>query len=1229
MKNQLKLIVAFISILLLNACATFNAQYTIEKPAKTTPKKAISHSFYLIGDGGNSSLGSSSKAIQLFKTALNKAPKNSTALFLGDNIYEKGLPKKANQERKYAEHQLNTQTDAVKQFKGNTIFIPGNHDWYSDGLDGLKRQENYIENKLGKNSFLPENGCPIKKVSISNAIELIIIDTEWYLTNWDKHPTINDNCNIKTREGFFNEFESLIKKARGKTTIVALHHPIFTNGSHGGQFTIASNMSPIPVLGTLKNIIRKTGGVTTVDTQNKGYNELRKRIITLSQENDKTIFVSGHEHNLQYIVKDNLPQIVSGSGSKVSATRTMDGGQFSYGAPGFARLDVYKDGSSSVRFYTIEEEKMVFQTQVIAPNKEEKKIEYKKTTAKAVSASIYSKEETNKSKTYKTLWGKRYRQAFSTKVKAATVYLDTLFGGLTPVRKGGGHQSKSLRLKDKEGREYVMRALRKNALQYLQSVAFKDQYIEGQFEDTFTQNLLLDVFTGSHPYAPFTIATLSNAIGVYHTNPVLYYVPKQDGLGHYNSEFGDELYMIEERAASGHGDKASFGFSNKLISTNDLLKALHKDEDIILDEAAYIRARLFDMLIGDWDRHEDQWRWAKFKDSGKTIYRPVPRDRDQTFSIMADGKLLGFATSIIPTLRLMKSYDQELKSPKWFNLEPYPLDMALINEANQSVWNTQVNYIIKHLTNEVIDEAFTYFPSEVNQETLQNIKNKLIGRRANLQKISNNYYKHINKFAVIKGTDKDDWFNINRLPNGETKITAYRIKKGKKADVFHERKYTNNETKEIWIYGLDDTDKFTVSGVGTKLIKVRLIGGQNKDVYDIKNGKKIKIYDYKTKKSKFITNKGSRKLTDNYQTNVYDYKKLKNSSNQLIPTIGSNPDDGFKIGVTNTLTHYGFERNPFTAQHTFSAAYYFATQGYDFKYNGEFAKILGPFNLGFNAQFNSPNYAINFFGFGNETINLEANNNNNNNAAVNLDYNRVKIRTTNIGSSLIWRGRFGASFIAGINYETNAVQRTTNRFIANLEANNAVFDTQEFVGVKAKYHFANTNNKAFPTLGMLFKIETGYKNNINTPKGFGYVIPVLGFDYKLVPNGQLVLATKLKAQVTIGNGFEFYQAANLGANEGLRGFRNQRFTGKSAFVQSTDLRLNLRKIKTNILPLNIGIFGGIDYGRVWVDNDRSKNWNTSIGGGVFATAANMLTANLSAFNSDDGLRLAFSLGFGF
>jgi len=247
---------------------------------------------------------------------------------------------------------------------------------------------------------------------------------------------------------------------------------------------------------------------------------------------------------------------------------------------------------------------------------------------------------------------------------------------------------------------------------------------------------LNDIFTGSHPYAPFVIGTMSDALGIFHTNPVLYYVPKQSALGSFNNDFGNELYMIEERAASGYGDKASFGFANKVISTRDMLQKLRKNHKHKVDEKAYIRARLFDMVIGDWDRHEDQWRWAVFKEKDNTIYRPIPRDRDQAFSIMGDGALLGAATSLVPGLRLLKSYEGELKSPKSFNLEPFPLDMALINEADKSIWDKEVSYIMANLTEEVIEQAFVFFPPGVDQYTLKVIKRKLADRRANLQKIS-------------------------------------------------------------------------------------------------------------------------------------------------------------------------------------------------------------------------------------------------------------------------------------------------------------------------------------------------------------------------------------------------------------------------------------------------------------------------------------------------------------
>ncbi|WP_299105446.1 metallophosphoesterase [uncultured Winogradskyella sp.] len=1208
-------------VLVFNACATLKKQVVLGSEKPLPINKEIEHSFYLIGDAGNSGFGESSQALKAFKAELERASKNSTAIFLGDNIYPKGLPQESSEGYELAKHRIQIQTEAVKNFKGETIFIPGNHDWYSD-IKGLKDQEKIVEKALGKDSFLPEDGCSIDKIHVSDDIELILVDTHWYINNWNDQPTINDDCEIKTRQAFLDEFSSLVKKARGKTTIIALHHPMFTNGSHGGQFSFASHMSPLPVLGTLKNVIRKTSGIANVDLQNQYYNELQSRLITLAQVNEKVVFVSGHEHNLQYLVEDNLHQIVSGAGSKVSAVRNIGSGVFGYGTPGYAKLMVYKDGSTHVSFYSADEDTVVFETEIFPENKPLAPKSYKENLESHTSASVYSEEETDVTGFRKFIWGDRYRKEYSTKVNAPNVKLDTLFGGLIPVKKGGGNQSKSLRLEDKNGTQYVMRAVRKQALQYLQAVLFKDQYIEGQFDDTATEDLILDVFTGSYPYAPLIIGDLADAIGVYHTNPVLYFVPKQERLGQYNDEYGDELYMIEEHTSEGHNDKASFGFQNELLSTDDMMKKIHKDEDLKVDEAAYIKARLFDMLIGDWDRHQDQWRWIEFKEDGKKIYRPMPRDRDQAFSKMSDGFLLGTAVRLMPTARLLRKYSDDLEDVKGVNVEPYPLDMEIISESGKAVWDAQVKHIQENLTDDIIEKAFLNIPEEMPVGSIEDIKEKLKARRANLQKVANRYFKLINKYAVIKGTNKDDWFDVERMPNGQTKVTAYRIKKGEKKDKFHERTYNREETKEIWIYALDDDDVFEVKGEGDNLIKVILIGGQNNDRYVIENGKRVKYYDYKSKKNTIVTHKGKKKFSDDYKTNVYDYKKLKNSTNQLIPSIGANPDDGFKLGFVDVYTTYGFERNPFTTQHQFAASYYFATEGFELNYKGEFANVIGNFNLGLEANFTSPNYAFNFFGFGNQSVNLEADGNEN------LDYNRVKLRTLKFEPSLKWIGRYGASFKFGLTYEAIEVEDTEGRFINEFIGDNTEVNN-DFYGADAKYQFVNSDNEAFPTLGMLFSIHAGFRNNVDTSKGFGYIIPELGFDYKLEPNGQLVLATKLRGHFNLGNDFEFYQGATLGAGNGLRGYRNQRFNGKRAFVQSTDLRLNLRKVRTSVMPLKLGLYGGFDYGRVWLQNDNSNRWNTSVGGGVFANAADLVTMNLSAFNSDEGLRLAFRLGFAF
>ena len=158
----------------------------------------------------------------------------------------------------------------------------------------------------------------------------------------------------------------------------------------------------------------------------------------------------------------------------------------------------------------------------------------------------------------------------------------------------------------------------------------------------------------------------------------------------------------------------------------------------------------------------------------------------------------------------------------------------------------------------------------------------------------------------------------------------------------------------------------------------------------------------------------------------------------------------------------------------------------------------------------------------------------------------------------------------------------------------------------------------------------GYKSNLDMKnRAFAYFIPEVSFTQKFDPAGNLVLATIFKSQMNFGNDFEFYQGASIGGVDGLRGFRNQRFLGNQSFYNNTDLRYSFSSQKTRVIPVRLGVYGSFDYGRVWLKGENSNKWNNSYGGGFFLNGIELMTANLGVFNSSDGIRVAFKLGFGF
>ena len=494
--------------------------------------KKIERSFYVLGDGGYSKPGGTSAGLLALETFLDSVKQTGNyTIFLGDNIYPDGLEEEGHPLRERGEYRLDAQIDVVEDYDGKILFMPGNHDWYNEGLYGLLRQRNYIVSQLGDEAaFAPEPGCPLKSIDVSEKVQLIVVDSQWYLVDWDKNPLINKNCSIKTREALFLALESELELHQDKLVVFAIHHPLYTNGVHGGAYNFNShiypsqNKMPVPILGSIVMLARTSGGVSSTDTQNLRYKTLINRLETIVKDMDNVVFVSGHEHSLQYIEKEGIKQIVSGSGSKATYVNLGTDGLFAYEGQGFVALDVFEDGSAWASFYGSEDyqPKLLYQKEIFPAPEDVAVGKFPETFPEKIKASVYEPSEDKKSGTFSSVWGKSYRELYETPIEAKIADLDTLLGGLEVVRVGNERQTRILRLQDSLGREYNLKPVKKDKVQFLRTARNIDRWKGSEFRQNLNEEVTEDFYTASHPYVFLAIPELAEAAGVAYTNPKLY-----------------------------------------------------------------------------------------------------------------------------------------------------------------------------------------------------------------------------------------------------------------------------------------------------------------------------------------------------------------------------------------------------------------------------------------------------------------------------------------------------------------------------------------------------------------------------------------------------------------------------------------------------------------------------------------------------------------------------------
>jgi hypothetical protein len=376
----------------LSSCASYSTKYSKQsrnwQATSPDPSGRVAHTVFLIGDAGYDSPDDRAHVLQYLKKKLDSAEKNSSIIFLGDNIYQFGMPPRGDSAmRETAEFRINSQLETLEGFKGRPIFLPGNHDWWGWGAEGVARQADYVQQKIDdyrsvrngtapERYFLPRAGCPGPQVAeLTDQLVVVVIDSQWWLENRSKLEENGVTCASTSRAAFATEFEKVLDKYQ---VIVALHHPLYTRGPHGGNFTLKEHIFPLtelnpdlyiplPGIGSLIALYRGLIGMRQ-DVANARYRKLRKVLLAGTSQNPGTIFVSGHEHTLQLIQRRAHSFIVSGSGSKQSPVGLGKGSVFASSSMGYSTLVFYEGGQTWVQFWDVgpegEKATLIFQKKI-------------------------------------------------------------------------------------------------------------------------------------------------------------------------------------------------------------------------------------------------------------------------------------------------------------------------------------------------------------------------------------------------------------------------------------------------------------------------------------------------------------------------------------------------------------------------------------------------------------------------------------------------------------------------------------------------------------------------------------------------------------------------------------------------------------------------------------------------------------------------------------------------
>ncbi len=813
-----------------------------------------------------------------------------------------------------------------------------------------------------------------------------------------------------------------------------------------------------------------------------------------------------------------------------------------------------------------------------------------------VQKSIYSDRPKKRSKIYNAIWGKHYRDLYYTPITVNATSIRSFLGDVEVTNQAIDFYG--LFLKNKEGHNFLLKPIGGSS-SFFKSDFFQEMYNKEDFKDTYLDQFIGDAYTIINPYTFLASDYMAKVSGLRSIDPSLYYIPPRatndtvmDGTG------------IQDRLVSICALPDTL-LEENVVTTPTLLKKLEADKSHKVNTDIYIRERLFDMLIGDWNKTPENWVWFRHTQGRDTIYEPIVIDRSHAFT-KVDGFFTKQMLSVL-ALGFIADYRDRIKNVKKINKLGFTLDVAFTGQSTLNQWLDQAAYLQNTLTDDAINRAFFHLPKEIQGAETEEIKRRLKKRLHDLPSTARKYYKDLQFNPVITGTSADDRFLFDNFDHDSLRISIYKANESK--PIFR-HEYSKKTSKEIWVYGLTGNDSYQVTGNFDNKIPLYLIDGKGNNDFDVRPDNKTRIFGYSSQKEELDTITGAKVvLTDNEKIHGYDYRKTRYNDLLFSPWGVYDSDWGLSLGSFVTYTRYGLKRSPFSYQHRLGYNY---LRG--FMYKGIFPMYDERKSIYLDAFVGSPSNFSNFFGFGNNTNGFKDSP---------KDYNRVKVAQYSIAPSFHYTLGEGHKLIFTSSFELFKIRKTTDRYINHYYGDlKSLFDAKYFTDLSLSYELEKSLSSFVPVFTA--SLTSGWKLNLTDPgRNYPYAEAKMSFNFSF--SDRLTLATQMKGRALFNDKYEFYQSASTE----LRGYRDSRFIGRQSYYQCSDLRLDMGTIKNPFTPLKYGLFAGFDFGRVWYPGEASKKWHASYGGGAWVTIINKITTKYSCFGSGDDVRFMFGLGMGF